>query len=65
MPTLDRQHREVLEAILSVCTVQKITLHGALRPTTGYRLVMTRPITIDEQHLDALDLPSSAWIGEE
>lgn len=64
MPTLDRRQKDVLDALLSVCTVQKVTLVGAERPVTGYRLAMERPITIDTQHLDALDLPYSAWIGE-
>lgn len=59
---LDKQKAAVLDAILSVCTIQRAELYSTGSLVLGYRLVMTRPILIDGQHLDAIDIPDNAWI---
>ena len=55
----DKKLSRIFRAILSVpgVTIEEITLTGARRPTTAYRLNidMQRPIVIDKMHADALE----------
>ena len=50
MPTLDRQEREILDALLSVMKVTETTVHGGARPVLAWRFEMTKPVIVDNEH---------------
>ena len=54
MPTQDRTDREILDAILSVSSIEEFTLYGGVRPVKAWRLFMERPIVIDGMHADRI-----------
>jgi hypothetical protein len=52
MPTIDRQHAEILRALMSVaeCTLTKVEVGQV----TGYRLTMTSTVVLDGDHARSL-----------